>query len=310
MRNLIFLLLVSFSLSCTSRAPSRQVDAVAPDPDYVAAVTEAPDPTGGNPVLTVLTWNVKHLGRKLFDPRQATPILAQADVMTFQEVNKKDDGQKALMMMADQLEKLTGEKICIALTDVPTGEDRERYGYLWKNSRVAFVKTDGKVINDCPRSALMFRLGIKSAEHIRREPAFGTFFFKPTAKQFVLASIHLVPEKKNPGLEVAPLFQSFTAVTHPLIVAGDFNLKSTDPSFNVARAMDFTATLPPGTKTSMKRDKRELFKEYDNLWIRQLKLSQPAQVINLYSVFPEKTQKEIYKNFSDHSPVLAFYTFQ
>lgn len=275
------------------------------DPDALVPLQGTRSPAGGSPVLTLMTWNVKHLGRKLFDPRQATPILTEADVVAFQEVNVGADGWKALESMAQQMRVLIGEKVCVAVSVVPSEEKKERYAYLWKNSRVAYVKADGQIMNDCPDSALTVRLGVRNAERIRREPAFGTFFFKPTAKPFVFASVHLVPENKKPAQEVRPLFETFAKVDWPLVVAGDFNLGSSHQAFDDVRAMQFKAALPAGQKTSLKRNSRELSKEYDNLWYRHLELLEPARVINLYEVFPEKEQKEIYNNFSDHCPVMA-----
>ncbi len=304
-------------LSCANKAriPAttgdvRVENANSTNPDYVPTVTRALPTTDGSKTLTVISWNVKHLGRQLFDPRQAAPILADADIVALQEVNTKENGVKALKGIAEQLQTLMGERICMGLTDVPTEEDRERYAYLWKNSRVAYVKTNGEIMEDCPPTAITIRLGVSNAKSIQREPAFGTFYFKPTAKQFLLSSIHLVPTEKQPQNEVAPLFQTFSAValTHPIIVAGDYNLDSSHPSFLVAREMGFHAAMV-GVKTSLKRNQRQLHMPYDNFWYLSIRLVGTPSVINLYDVFTEKSQREIYKNLSDHCPIRGQFEF-
>jgi hypothetical protein len=294
--------LIATTLGCSSqmRHPSN-------DPDFVAPLSGRLSPSTGDRVITITSWNVKHLGRKLFDSRQAAPLLADADIVTFQEVNSNTNGAQALQAIAEHLQSLTGEKMCLALSEKPS-DDNKRYGYLWKNSRVSYVKTNGDILEDCPETIITVRLGVKNAALIRREPAFGTFYFKPAAKLFVLSSIHLVPIRKRPQDEVVPLFQTFAAVDHPLVIAGDYNLDSTHPSFEVARSMGFLPAMT-GVKTSLKLKSRELNKPYDNFWYRSISLIEPPRVINLYDVFTEKDQREIYNNLSDHCPITGKFEF-
>ena len=62
-------------------------------------------------------------------------------------------------------------------------------------------------------------------------------------------------------------------------------------------------------KTSLKKNKREMSEAYDNFWYRGLRMSGTPRVINLYDAFPEKDQREIYNNFSDHCPITARFEF-
>ena len=313
---------ISFT-QCASRppAPSREAadlpvmpahrESAATDPDSVATVTGTRPPSGGNKILTLMSWNVRHLGRDIFDSRQASPLLAGADVVAFQEVNKKlkgkESGLEALFKIAEHLEELTKERICVGLSDAPA-DVRERYGYLWRDSRVAYVKTNGEILENCPRNAITIRLGVKQAQRIEREPALGTFYFKPAAKQFVFSTIHLLPTVKKPQKEVEPLFSTFVSIPHPLILAGDFNLNSTHTSFTAAVQMVFQPAMQD-VRTSLKRDKRELSQPYDNFWYRNIRLVEPPTVLNLYQIFTEKKQKDIYNNLSDHCPILGRFEF-
>ncbi len=311
MKNLIafgVLIFLTACSACTSPPLARTPQTNA-GPDSVSVIVEPPRGVGGSPILTVTSWNVKRLGRNLFDPRQASPMLADADIATFQEVNTNASGVESLRGIAEQLSTLTKEKICVAVSERPT-DGKEVYGYIWKQSRVAFVSKEGRVITDCGSGVFTIRLGVRYAEAIKREPAFGTFYFRPTGKPFVLASIHLLPKAKKPQQEVAPLFSTFRELTSiPVIVAGDFNLDSSHASFAAAREIRFEPAMV-NVKTSLKRSKRELSEAYDNFWFRGLKQVGTPRVINLYEAFPEKDQREIYNNFSDHCPITARFEFE
>lgn len=306
MKTALLLLTILSSLGNTACRTHRSPQSEQ-DPDKIEALQAAPPASSGNPVLTVMSWNVKHLGRDLFDSRQAAPLLADADIATFQEVNVSEKGVKALRAIAQHLGELMNERMCVAISERPT-EGTEVYGYIWKNSRVSFVTRDGRVIEDCGNNVVTVRLGVRHAQEIKREPAFGTFYFRPAARPFVLASIHLVPTAKKPALEVPPLFSTFKDVEQPVIVAGDFNLNSAHASFQAARDVSFAAAMVR-VKTSLKANARELSKAYDNFWFRGLRLTGQPSVLNLYEVFPEKEQREIYDNFSDHCPVTAKFEF-
>jgi endonuclease/exonuclease/phosphatase (EEP) superfamily protein YafD len=275
-------------------------------PDYIVPVVRNLPPTEGSKTLTVLSWNVKHLGRKGFDTIQAAPLLKGADVITLQEVNTSASGLEALNAMAAELEKLTKTKICKALSERPS-DGTERYGYLWRDDRVAFVKSNGDIMDHCPATALTMRLGVRNAAKILREPAFGILYFRPEARAFLLASIHLRPSGKRPQDEVEPLFETLSHVLIPTIVAGDFNLDSTHASFSSARERRFLAAMS-GVKTSLKMKKRELSKPYDNFWYRGFKL-QSTKVINLHTEFPRLDPKTIYKGLSDHCPIEGRFEF-
>lgn len=257
--------------------------------------------------LTVVSWNTKHLGRKNFDSTAVAGLFEHADILTFQEVNTSKSGQGALKEIATQLSLRSGEKICWALSEIPT-EANERYGYLWKNSKISYIKTNGQVLEDCPSSALTIRLGVKNAQKIVREPSYGVFRLKANGARFVLASIHLVPASKGPEKEVPALFETLRNESLPVIVAGDFNLNATHSVYFVARQDGYQPALV-GVKTSLKKSERSLSRPYDNFWYRGLGLSQ-VQVLNLYELFPNMNKDDIYNNLSDHCPIVAVFEFK
>ncbi len=298
MNSLLILICTFFCISFLSAYADRK-------PDTIALVVKPLPPSGGSKKLKMISWNVKRLGRESFD-LASTTLLDSADVITFQEVNKSDSGLEALKQIARGMSERLKEKICMGLSEVPS-EARERFAYLWKDLRLAYVKADGTVLESCPSTAITIRLGVRYADKINREPAFGTFFFRPTARQFVLASVHLLPSGKKPQLEVPHLFQTFEAISVPLVVAGDYNLDSTHSAFKAARQLRFEPALR-GAKTSLKMKKRELSKPYDNFWYRDLNLTR-AGVIDLYKAFPQMEARTIYNNISDHSPIVGEFEF-
>jgi len=257
--------------------------------------------------LQIASWNLKHLGRKKTNIEAIAQQLKTVDLVTFQEVNTNNHGKTALWQIRDLLKLHHKAKICTALSEIPS-EANLRYAYLWLNSKVSYVKTNGEIMNDCPDSALTIRLGVKNHKKIRREPAMGTFLVKGTEIKFILASVHLRPTKSKPELEVPPLFDSFQDILQPVIIAGDFNLDSNHLSFQSAHTAKFKAAFR-NSPTSLKRESKELSKPYDNFWYRNAELTD-QKVVNLYEVLPKMSQKDIYYNVSDHSPIFATIKFQ
>jgi hypothetical protein len=297
-------LVIATAARAQERAPASSAD--PKDPDYIVPIVRNLPPSEGSKVLIVMSWNLKHLGRKNFSAYQVAPLLKDADVVTFQEVNTSKAGKEALDAIAGELAKITKEKICKALSARPSGGS-ELYAYLWKDSRVAFVKSNGDILDHCPATALTMRLGVKNAAKILREPAFGVLYFRPEARAFLLASIHLRPTKNKPQDEVEPLFETLSKVLLPTIVAGDYNLDSTHWVFSAARKRTFQPALS-GVKTSLQRKKRELSKAYDNFWYRGLKIKE-SKVTDLHAAFPGRTPADIFNGVSDHCPITGEFEF-
>jgi deoxyribonuclease-1-like protein len=251
--------------------------------------------------LTVISWNVKHLGRSNFAPEDASKLLPTADLVALQEVNTSPSGLNALRTLARALVFLSGEDYCMALSEIPEGE-KERFGFLWKNSKIAFVTSKGEAIEDCSTSGVFtIRLGVKHAQAIAREPAVGSFLHKATRERFTLVSVHLRPSGDRPQDELPPLLDTLEEVTGRMLLLGDFNLDARHPAFAIAREKNLKPMLV-GDKTSLKMKKRELNKAYDNIWYRGFSLL-AKRVINLFESFPLLAPMDIYKKLSDHCPI-------
>lgn len=256
--------------------------------------------------LKIATWNTKHLGRKNFDYTNATNLLQAYDLIALQEVNTNATGENALQSLREMLAKSSGEKWCSAISPTPTGS-KERYAYLWRNSKVAFVK-DRIVHADCDGNHYHAELASEYEKMIVREPAVATFFSKKENNYFRYASIHLVPTAKSPENEVPYLFKSFAKETLLTIIGGDFNLSSAHPIFNAVKSNDWKNILPDDTKTSLRAKSRSLNMAYDNLWIKNTgKLASHCEkdyeVNNSYASLPALSVQHIYNKISDHVPV-------
>lgn len=251
---------------------------------------------------------MKHLGRDSQNLEAVAAFMKDADIVTLQEVNIKN-GQDALMRIASLLRAVNvNDRICIGLSfyDPKLTDSDERYGYIWKNSQISFIKSSGEAVENCENSAYTVPIVKKNAELIVREPSVGTFRSKFFGTNFKLVSIHLRPSGKKPQLEVPPLFEAVGEFQGPVIVAGDYNLDSGHSAFATAEAAGFKAVFF-ATKTSLKKNKRELNKPYDNIWFRNATLETKGEVINLYHAEELKDMEpiDIFNNISDHSPIVA-----
>ena len=310
-----------FLTSCASREAvlpraTARVEARAETlPEYDPSLIELPNPvppvTAMGDHLTVTTWNVRHLGRASFDLR-GRRLLDDADVIAFQEVDIAQNGIEALRQIKLGIEDRTKHDMCFAVSVLPSGAG-EVYGYIWRNDRLAAITRDGRVKWDCAKTADVVRLTRVNADRIVREPALAVMLFKPTVKPFLLASVHLVPTRKHPEVEVPYLFGAFDDVKLPVIVAGDYNLGPNDrrggrPAFTVAREKKFSPALQ-FVRTSLKAKTRDYSQEYDNLWTRGFNVEGVAR-IDLFREFAALDVKTIRDTISDHAPVTASFTFE
>lgn len=274
---------------------------------YIVFISGGQGQPCGLPVW-VGSWNTKHLGRAGFDFKRAAMLIRDFDVVALQEVNKGKTGSAALSRLKAVLAKDTDQKWCSALSLVPTGS-RERYGYLWKNSRLSWVKNkSGQAILDCSDNHLTAPLVSFHQLEIVREPSVAIFKSKQSPYKFKLVNVHLVPTKKSPEKEVPFLFDALSPAGVPVIVAGDFNLSADSSAFNAVRQKGWVNVLAGGVKTSLKMKMKRLNKAYDNFWVFDRNFNKRAcdrsvGVKNNYQIFKNLPLKHVYNQISDHVPI-------
>lgn len=265
--------------------------------------------------LRLMSWNLKHLGRDKFMYDEVISQLGNSDLIAFQEVNTSKSGSDALQKLARGMTFLTGKHICVGFSNVPSGEEKERYGYLWLNERIAYVTTKGEVVENCNEDPINVPISTVNTDLIRREPAIGTFLFKPLRQKFIYATVHLRPEGEKPQEEVLPLFEIFSAINLPVIVAGDYNLNDTHSSFKAAADRGFGPALH-NTKTSLStppnkshpNKKMGFSKAFDNFWFRNVEVV-AVKVSYLYEIFSKLPFATVYNEISDHCPIRGDFSF-
>lgn len=255
--------------------------------------------------FTLVSWNAKHIGRAKQDLPRSAKLLKDGDMIAIQEVNSTKSGAEALGQLADNLQKLTGNKYCIGVSEIPS-DSRERYGFLWKEGIIGYVTTKGDVLKTCSQFAVTIKLGSTQADNMIREPAVAIFMEIKTSKKFLLGTVHLVPTAKKPEREVPFAFRALDDIQSklPRILVGDFNLSSDSYAFNEAKSNGYSPALPGNTKTSLSSTKRGFSKAYDNIFTKGIK-SMEASVIDPFEGIPELNYKFIYNTISDHAPIRA-----
>ena len=270
--------------------------------------------------VAIGSWNTKHLGRANFSYAAASALLANFDLVALQEINTTPSGVQALQELQQALRDLTKENWCSIVSGVPT-DARERYAFLWRDRSIALVERSHlQTVRSCPQAAEEAFLLATYAHKIVREPAGAYFYAKDDQRLIFLASVHLVPTAKKPQLEVPWLWQTLHAEVQSLaaspkdrspvwLVAGDFNLASSDPSFKIWQQHQWRPALPGTAKTSLRQKQKALHQAYDNVWWwdQTAACQMSYQVVNPYEVFPRMPAAQIYREISDHAPIGIYY---
>jgi len=292
----------------------------------ILVITWAP---AGNANITVVSWNLKHLGHAKQDRDFIAYLLTAQDLVLLQEVNQKTSGTQAVEDLAEKIEKQTGKKICYGFSDPPTDEIYERYAMLWVEEKLAYVTTEGEIIDRCPEFSITLPLVDQQLDKIVREPAYAVFLEKESRRKFLAATVHLVPTSKNPRKEIEPTFAALESALGaiavragkiPSIVGGDFNLDVADKAFDVARTLGYRSVLKEGTLTSLKKTVTNYSKPYDNFFVRGMLYRNPevAPIYKMYAKYrnipledvTEYQIKKIYDTVSDHAPIRAQFKFR
>jgi len=289
-------------------------------PETVEAEAATPEARSRD-TFSLISWNVKRLGREDFNVKLAASVLKDADLVTLQEVNVNAKGRQALLDIVTQLRSLTGESYCFAFSQA-SEKQYERTAFLWKNSQFQFARNDGSAVEekDCVGKELNAPLQLKHQDKLDREPSVGFFVHRGSGRRIRVASVHLVPTGKSPQNEVPFVFDSLAEIQGPMIVAGDFNLDGGHSRFKkipddfkeqhkmsdlrTASDLGLLNVFKPGVKTSLSNKYQELSKPYDNMFTRGFEVLN-QEVINLYDRFPSLKPHDMYEQLSDHCPIRA-----
>lgn len=168
--------------------------------------------------FSLLSWNIRDFG-KTKDSDEILVIaknVKEYDIVAIQEVAAGYGGAQAVARLADQLNRM-GNKWDYVVSN-PTQSPpykTERYAFLWKTSIVRLKNA---------------WLDEKLNRQIDREPFLAKFQIK--GKLFIIANYHSRPYNKNPEAEIKCFYDYPSRFSIPIIIAGDFNVSSSNPVFS------------------------------------------------------------------------------
>lgn len=245
-------------------------------------------------IISLASWNIQDLGRTK-NSEEITliaDIIKGFDIVLVQEVVGKDPaGIQAVAKIIDELNRL-GSKWDYSVsnpTKSPSSNMSERYGFLWKTSKVSIK---GKPYLDSKLEELCYR-----------EPFIGNFILKGQNKNITLVNYHSRKYNDNPEEEIVHLKDYRERLeSESIIIAGDFNLDERQPVWNNFYTKGFINALQ-NTPTTLKTKCK--LGNYLNHSIDNIFYTTEIKVIESGSLDFVKTCNKLSeaRKLSDHLPV-------
>lgn len=244
--------------------------------------------------LTLVSWNIQHLGRTKTDEqiRIMAELLRDADLVAIQEVVAGDPaGVQAVGRLGEAL-RLTGADWDYRYSEATTGspQQRERYAFLWRKDRLTLLG----------RPELVRAL----ADTIVREPCVARF--RTTLGELVLVNFHAVPHDQQPEREIKIVRELAWAFgPTPVIFLADWNVVDHHTVFNPLRRRGYHFALR-GQPTTLKRD-CDPSGRYRNHAIDNILLppSMQLRAAGVHDFVQRCSRLEEARRLSDHLPVWA-----
>jgi endonuclease/exonuclease/phosphatase family metal-dependent hydrolase len=245
-----------------------------------------------------ISWNLANFGTS--KSQEALTVMARvlkdADVVAGQEVNAgKEFGARALADLASRMQDAKGVLFDYVVSDPtqPRNTETERYGYIVRKDTFSFSRKNAQLLREME-------------DVISREP-FTLLGSLKKEEPVLFLSIHAVPTKKKPEVEVAHLLDSSTVRNAPrAIFSGDFNLpaKITDKTF---KEMGYTGHVSSKTSLKNKLDGNGgyLLHQYDNIYTKGITVCEAGVIDFVSEYFSPVTNESLKKakEVSDHLPV-------
>ncbi|MEQ6887391.1 endonuclease [Halomonas sp. CS7] len=262
-------------------------------PRYLLAGLLALSPLTVSADVLVGSWNIEHLG---WNNDKAMPQVAHVanhfDLLAVQELMDP----AALGALERELEARSGEAwSSMASHALGRGAYEEHYGFLWRESEVAYE--DGAVVF------------IDHGDVFSREPYSARFRDLATGDRFTLANVHVVyGERMGDRLpEIAALADYWQwlgeiAPQTPRLLAGDFNLPPDHPGWAPLRALGAVPAITEGRST-LSTTAGEYSSLYDNLWYDAERLAPDDRGILRFPALLSLDHEAARDRVSDHAPV-------
>ncbi len=202
----------------------------------------------------------------------------------------------ALEALERELEARSGEAwSSMASHALGRSSYEEHYGFLWRESEVAYE--DGAVVF------------IDHGDVFAREPYSARFRDQATGERFTLATVHVV---YGDGVgdrlpEIAALADYWAwlgelAPETPRLLAGDFNLAPEHPGWAALRAEGALPAITEGRST-LATTAGEYANLYDNLWYDAERLAPGERGILRFPALLPLDHEAARERVSDHAPV-------
>ena len=251
--------------------------------------------------LTLLSWNIQHLGRSKTDEEiwEMAQILRHFDIIAIQEVVAKDPaGAQAVARLVDALNRMgfQWDYRISNPTKSPSVYMSERYAFIWKPSRVAIQH---RAFLDSEREDLFYR-----------EPYIAAFKSKKDNKKFYVANYHSRKYTDKPQEEIIHLLDYPERWDTPdFLIAGDFNTSERDAVWKPFYKKGFKSALK-NSRTTLKMKCSEgayLNHPIDNIYYTsQVKMLQASSVDFVGSC----ENLDHARGISDHLPVYMEFSLE
>jgi endonuclease/exonuclease/phosphatase family metal-dependent hydrolase len=242
--------------------------------------------------VRLASWNIQHFGwGEKKDYEAVAAVVERFDLVAIVELMRPE----ALEELKRRLERRSGEAWGSLASDaIGRSSYREHYGFIWRESAVAYV--DGAVVF------------IDGDDTFAREPFSARFHDRENDRVFALAAIHILygssVRDRVPELRALVEYWDWLAEIYPdtpRILAGDFNIAPQHPALAALRAKA-RPLITDGATTLSSRDGRYA-NLYDNLWIEHEGFMVGGSGIGRFPEWLGLTHEQARAKVSDHAPV-------
>jgi endonuclease/exonuclease/phosphatase family metal-dependent hydrolase len=188
--------------------------------------------TFGQEEISLISWNIRDFGKTKNSEEldQIAEIVKNADILAIQEVVAGYGGAQAVAKLADILNR-KGNKWNYVISN-PTNSSKyvtERYAFIWKTKNIK-IKHRGQLI-------------VALDSLVDREPFYIDFYIK--GEKLSVLNFHSRPHDKNPESEIRAItnYLNSNTATHPIILAGDFNVNEKEAVFDGLKTLGFSAAV-------------------------------------------------------------------
>lgn len=238
------------------------------------------------------SFNTFRLGQKNKDYVIMAELINFYDIVGLIEVMEEEGVEE----LVDALEDLSGEKWGYHISPYSAGRGRYReyFAYVWRKSRVKFLKERGyyqDIHEDFLREpyGADFKIGEFDFTFVLCHSIFGKGEAVRRAEAFKLD-------------EVYDYFQDLDPNENDIIMAGDFNLSPMDEAFEklLGHKDKIIYTISPMVRTTIGRDK--LVNPYDNMFLSTIYTKEFRGKSGALD-FTQKQYEEMKDKVSDHLPI-------